>query len=108
MGKTYADFMNELSPDELYKGLLAYGLFAEKLPPIFTSESFFNYCQGMGPTFERKDYKYVYYENMRNINIPRPLGIHVPMGYQRLCACFPHNRSAYRPGRFKSTDKQYL
>ena len=40
--KSYSDFMHEISADDLYRGLLAHGLFAEKLPPIFTSESFFN------------------------------------------------------------------
>ena len=106
MVKTYADFMNELSPDELYKGLLAHGLFAEKLPPIFTSENFFNYCEGMGQAFERKDYKYVYYENMRNINIPRPLGIPVPMGYQRLCACLRDNWAALQAHFVAQTQAQ--
>lgn len=28
-----ASFMDEISADELYEGLLAYGFFAEKLPP---------------------------------------------------------------------------
>ena len=37
MDKKYADFMDEISSDELYEGLLAYGLFTDKLPPVFTS-----------------------------------------------------------------------
>lgn len=45
MEKSYSDFMKEISVDELYEGLLAHGLFAEKLPPIFTSEAFYNFCQ---------------------------------------------------------------
>ena len=45
MEKKYTDFMDEISSDELYEGLLAYGLFAEKLPPLFTSVSFFHYCK---------------------------------------------------------------
>lgn len=40
MEKKYTDFMDEISSDELYEGLLAYGLFAEKLPPLFTSVFF--------------------------------------------------------------------
>ena len=36
--------MNDISPDELYRRLLAYGLFTEKLPPILSSEAFYNYC----------------------------------------------------------------
>lgn len=38
--KKYTDFMDELSSDELYEGLLAYGFFAEKLPPVFTAVPF--------------------------------------------------------------------
>lgn len=45
VNKSYADFMDELSDDELYEGLLAYGFFAEKLPPIFTSVHFYDYCK---------------------------------------------------------------
>jgi len=32
--KMYTEFMDEISADELYEGLLAYGFFAEKLPPV--------------------------------------------------------------------------
>ena len=45
MDKTYCDFMDEISEEELYEGLLAYGLFAEKIPPVFTSVPFFDYCE---------------------------------------------------------------
>lgn len=83
--KSYYDYIDEITEDELYKGLLGYGLFAEKLPPIFTSEGFYNYCISSNPTFGDKGRQYVYYESMRNINIPRPLGVPTPMAYQKLC-----------------------
>jgi hypothetical protein len=35
--KNYFDYMDEISSDELFDGLLGYGLFAEKIPPIFTA-----------------------------------------------------------------------
>ena len=38
--KRYSDFLNEITSDEIYKGLLAYGMFTEKIPPIFSAESF--------------------------------------------------------------------
>ena len=31
--KSYYDFMSEITPAELYTGLLAHGMFSEKLPP---------------------------------------------------------------------------
>lgn len=84
--KSYSDFMNEISATDLYTGLLAYGMFSEKLPPIFTSKPFFDYVQTHAPTFQGGAHKYVYYENMRNINVPRPLAIPHPIAYQQLCA----------------------
>lgn len=91
MRKSYADLMNEISAKELYEGLLSYGLFSEKLPPIFTSVGFYDYCQHMSTPFRDSWKQYIYYESMRNVNIPRPLGIPNPMAYQRLCRCLADN-----------------
>ena len=77
--------MNDITPSELYEGLLAYGLFAEQLPPIFTSKSFFDYSQINNPSFPKNPTGYITYENMRNVNVPRILGIPNPASYQRLC-----------------------
>lgn len=33
MKKAYGVFVDEISADELYQGLLGYGMFADKLPP---------------------------------------------------------------------------
>lgn len=38
--KHYYDFTNELSTSQIYEGLLAHGLFTEKLPPVFTAKEF--------------------------------------------------------------------
>lgn len=81
MGKKYADFMDEISADDLYKGLLAFGLFSNKIPPVFSSTSFFDYCEKNHPTFSNSDHDYVRYKTLRNINVPRQLGIPVPMAY---------------------------
>ena len=86
MDKKYADFMDEISSDELYEGLLAYGLFADKLPPIFTSVPFFDYCQTLSSPFGSGWNEYITFRVMRNINIPRTMGIPNPFKYQRLCA----------------------
>lgn len=89
--KKYMDYINEINSDELYKALVAHGMFAEKIPPVFTSEIFYNYCIQNNPTFSDKPRQYVYYENMRNINIPRPFGIPVPMAHQKLCKVIADN-----------------
>ena len=84
--KSYYNFMSEITPADIYSGLLAHGMFSDKLPPVFTSKPFYDYVQTNSPTFQSKPHKYVYYENMRNINVPRPLAIPNPFAYQRLCA----------------------
>ena len=85
MKKSYSDCMDELTAEMLYDGLLGYGLFAEKLPPIFTSEDFCTYCKSMSYSFAAKDHDYITFEVMRNTNIPRVFSIPNPMAYARLC-----------------------
>ena len=89
MSKSYSDYMNEISADELYKGLLAHGLFNEKLPRVFTSEQFCSYVPAQ--PFSTKPHSFIFHEAMRDINIPRSLGIPNPMAYQRLCECLKDN-----------------
>lgn len=84
--------MNEITADELYDRLIEYGLFSEKLPPIFDASSFLLYCKDTSrPVFSDEWYQYVTYDSMRNINIPRAIGVPVPMGYERLCASLKNN-----------------
>lgn len=85
MEKSYVEYMKEISSQELFEGLLAYGMFADKLPPVFTSESFFSYCVNYSPVFESKSTDYIRFNSMRNTNVPRQLGIPTPMNYYRLC-----------------------
>lgn len=92
MEKTYYDFMNEISPMEIYDKLVQYGMFSEKLPPILSAELFLDYCKNKRTqSFEDKWHGYISYENMRNINIPRNLGIPTPMGHELLCKCLSDN-----------------
>ena len=91
MSKTYADYTTEILADDLYEGLLAHGLFSEKIPPILSSESFFEYCKKETPHFSDKWRQFITFESMRNINIPRVLGIPNPMSYQQLCKCLSNS-----------------
>jgi hypothetical protein len=84
--KSYVDCMDEISAEELYEGLLVHGMFSSKLPPIFSAESFGEYCKVMTQEFQKRGYDYVVFDTMRNVNIPRSLGIPNPMAYQKLCA----------------------
>jgi len=86
MEKTYYDFMNELSKDELIEGLIGYGMFAEKIPPIFTSIPLFDYCKRIGYSWtSKKEHSAISYESMRNISVPRILSIPHPAAYVNQC-----------------------
>ena len=88
--KTYYDLMSEITADELFDGLLGHGMFAEKLPPVFTSVPFLDYCKP-NKTFKKRvslksnDCDYIAFNSMRNINIPRLMGIPTPFQYANLC-----------------------
>ena len=78
--------MSEIKADELYDRIVSYGMFSEKLPPIFTGDLFLNYRKNIREqTFSDEWRGYINYENMRNTNIPRNIGIPTPMGHELLC-----------------------
>lgn len=107
MGKKYSQYMDEISADVLYEKLLAYGFFSEKLPPIFDSVSFAKVCIESNCGFSGKEYyDYIRYNSMRNINIPRQLGIPVPMAYERLCNVITKNWKHIQQHFHKQTDSQ--
>ncbi len=88
--KNYFNNINGITQDEIYEGLLAHGLFNNKLPPFVTSKYFFQYYKG-NPTTNSKWRDYIRYENMRNINIPRQLAIPNPFAYAQLCLHIKNN-----------------
>ena len=104
--KKYTDFMDEISFDELYEGLLAYGFFAEKLPPVFTAVPFFNYCKTVSVPFEAGWNEYITFRVMRNISIPRLMGIPNPFKYQRVCSELRDNWDNLRSHFRVQTDGQ--
>ena len=106
MIKKYSELMDEISADELYEGLLAYGFFADKLPPIFTSVPFFDYCKTLSIPFSSEWQEYITFRAMRSINAPRLMGIPTPMKYQRLCAVIRDNWDKIRAHFHSQTDNQ--
>lgn len=88
--KKYYEFMNEISEDELFEGLLSYGMFGEKLPPIFKAQGFFNYIDDSKSGRER-ECGYVTFESMRNTLTPRTFGIPNPFAYYKLCKTLSDN-----------------
>lgn len=106
MGKKYADYMDEISADDLYKGLLAFGLVSNKIPPVFSSTPFFDYCVNNNVSFSNDDHDYVRYKTLRNINTPRQLGIPVPMAYEKMCSVLKGNWNYIQAHFHTYTDSQ--
>lgn len=80
--KKYYEFQEEISKDELFNGLLGFGLFADKIPNFLTSEPFCVYIEAKEFPYNKSEpTDYIRYSNMRNINIPRPLSIPEPFSY---------------------------
>lgn len=106
MVKKYTDFMDEISEDALYEGLLAYGLFADKLPPVFNAVSFFHYCESLPEDFSPGWSKYITFRVMRNIGVPRIMGIPNPFKYQRMCLELKSNWASLKDYFHRKTDNQ--
>ncbi len=85
--KSYYQHMEEISSEELLEGLLAYGMFAERIPEFLSSKSFFDFFVRSTEPFEKKGKDYIRYDSMRNINIPRAMAIPNPFAYAQLCDC---------------------
>lgn len=90
----YHEHMTELTSEDVLTGLLAHGLFSEKIPPVFSTKKFYDFYRNPKTKkdgFESKPKDYIRYENIRNINIPRPISIPHPFPYLKLCESIADN-----------------
>lgn len=98
MAKKYSDFLREITSEDLFRGLLGYGLFAEKLPPCFTSvplfyfykEPFANENNNVNGN-NKKWRDFIIFDSQRNMIIPRRFGIPTPYAYFALCRALADN-----------------
>lgn len=87
-----------LSANEAFIGLLDHGLFAEKLPPCFSSEGLAALVPNalkkittekdgkkLGKLIAKQTRGHVRYQVMRDVNIPRHMGIPHPQSYAGQC-----------------------
>jgi hypothetical protein len=83
--KTYIECLEELSEIEVFDGLVGYGLFAERIPPFLSSENFLSGIKTNTDNFgiDNKPRKFISYDTMRNINVPRGLSIPHPIVYAK-------------------------
>ena len=96
--------MKEINSEDIYRGFLGYGFFSDRLPPIFTSEPFYKYCQDKKLQLDRRSYDYIYYESMRNINVLRAFGIPNPFAYEYLCHVIKDNWEHIREKLINNTE----
>lgn len=91
--KSYADFLKQISAHDLFEGLLGYGMFADKLPPCFTSVPLYQfYERRKGQNLERRTWhNYIVFDSQRNTTVPRRLGIPAPAAYYNLCRVLSDN-----------------
>lgn len=83
--KTYSEYLDEISQDELFEGLLGYGMFAERIPNFLTSKPFYSYCKNKNKTFPKRNYQHIAYEGIRDIGTPRYFSIPNPLAYYYQC-----------------------
>lgn len=89
MSEKYSDYMNEITKEELYEGLVGYGLFTDVLPPVFTSIDLLKV--GLEDfTYEMCD-DYIHFDCMRHTGKMRTFGIPTPMTYLQLCDVITQN-----------------
>ena len=80
------DIFKELKKGLVYKKLLDYGMFSEKLTDIFTSEEFGKWVRKKPiNTYKNREFSTVTFHLTRNNNAPRIIEIPHPIGYYRLC-----------------------
>lgn len=82
--RNYIDFMDEITPESLYEGLLGQGLFTDKLPPMFTSDPFMRFCAKRKNGFEEERADWITFSYIRNAGIKRDFGIPSPLTYEKL------------------------
>lgn len=106
VGNSYCDYMDDISKDELYKGLVSNGLFSTNLPPIFTSEPFFDCISLRGVPSKECSSDYISFDFNRSNGIPRRFGIPNPFSYARLCNFIRDNWDAIKEHFRKQTCQQ--
>ena len=79
-------FIKILKKETVFRKLLDYGLFSEKLDPIFSSLSYGKWIRKHGlKLYKKRDFSTISFHLTRNNNAPRVIEIPHPISYYRLC-----------------------
>lgn len=83
--RSYAEYLDEISEDELLYGLLGCGMFSDKLPPMFSSEALYDYAENYSLPTKPESHRYVSFRTPKNDGGVRTMGIPHPISYAQLC-----------------------
>lgn len=103
--KKYIFYINEISKRDLYDGLVGYGFFAEKIPNFLTADNFLKYTKSLTFPINKHRKDFIRYSSMRNINIPRAMGIPEPFAYADQAKCLSDNWEKLQKYFEKKTEK---
>lgn len=82
---SYYDQLRRLSADEVYDGMLGFGMFSNTVPESLNSRSFLKYCKvNSGKLPKKSRHDWIRYRHTRNIDQFREFGIPNPFSYERL------------------------
>ena len=91
---SYYDQLRRLSADEVYDGMLGYGMFSNTVPDSLNSRSFLKYCKVNSKKLSQKSVcDWIRYRYTRNIDQFREFGIPNPFSYERLVYTIKDNWS---------------
>lgn len=91
---SYYDQLRRLSADEVYDGMLGYGMFSNTVPESLNSRSFLKYCKVNSKKLPKKSCcDWIRYRYTRNIDQFREFGIPNPFSYERLVYTIKDNWS---------------
>lgn len=83
--RSYVEYLDEISKAELLHGLLGCGMFSNKLPPMFSAETLYDYARHNALSSKTKGRKYISFRAPKNDGGARAMGIPHPESYARLC-----------------------
>ncbi len=106
----YIDYINEISKEELFDGLVGFGLFSEKIPNFLTSEAFLAFVKNEKTILNsaKNPVNYIRYCSMRNNSVPRFFGIPNPLAYAKQCQVLSDNWEKITEHFKNKTDKDIL
>lgn len=102
--KKYYQYYLDISEDALFEGLLGYGMFSDRLPPIFSSADFFEKSSKIEQYLQsdKKCHDYLSFNVLRNTGDYRTINIPNPIAYYHLC-CFLRENWNKIQNYFKAT-----